>query len=39
MPQRGEAHHGGHAVLAVGYDDLAHPHLSEDFWTLRAVAG
>ena len=66
MPQHGESHHGGHAVLAVGYDDaartflflnsfgagwgqggfgtmpydyLAHPHLSEDFWTLRAVAG
>jgi C1A family cysteine protease len=66
MPQHGDSHRGGHAVLAVGYDDaartfrflnsfgagwgqggygtmpydyLTHPHLSEDFWTLRAVAG
>ena len=64
MPGRNAKSHGGHAVLAVGYDDehrhfivrnswgrnwgmsgyftlpydyLTHPHLSDDFWTIRVV--
>jgi len=64
MPRRHEKSRGGHAVLAVGYEEahrhfivrnswgtnwgmngyftlpydyLNHPHLADDFWTIRVV--
>jgi hypothetical protein len=41
MPKAKEKCVGGHAVMAVGYDEkakyVAGRNLSDDFWTLRTT--